>query len=717
MKRIFFAMMAIALAAACSKKPIEEPDLTGLRITHTSLEFQFKETSYPVTVMTENPWTISSDAEWLSTSIEGAPQGQSFFVLATANNGEDPRSATLTVSGPRGSKTIKVTQNADKRNFTEISLSSQLKGYQRVEGSFLVIPYREGGKAVIDHLSASVSGAGRGSITVEALDGVTLEEGAGEIRMAVSGRAGASGSVLFTVAGLPPTVYGEAAQCCVEVAAGETLQELSIAQARALPQGPVAAACRIVGTIVSDTGDGVYGSSEAVLQDEGAGITIKSVSFDFGASYGDKCSVFLTGGTLTRENGLLVFRPGYKDDFEKISSGEEVEALALEELPSEDNESMLCSISLTQVAEDNLGKSTFAGTTEMERLGWKSTYRLYVPESASFAKSGLLTGNGTLTGIISRDAEGALTLVPCLWSGVSSLVGERLSLDSTFELDKQLISGISADGANGLSFNLTSSVAWTLRCDADGWVTGWSATSGNASASPQTISFNVLPNSGPRRSAVVTISGSGVPDLTLTLIQTEGARILDCDFSLVKSALQESPKYFPVSAGTDYAKTLSTIGLDGWLSTNCYGALSPDGEYGLLRIGKTLTKGYLQTPALEAIGSTPVAIEANFLAGIYKGCPASWIGVEISGPGTIVADGDVALVNAYDEAHTASLMDTLPMYVVGGLDSKNLKRVSVRIEGATAMTSIRLTATCKCGSSVDTGDVFFIGDFHVEYAD
>ena len=718
MKRtILFIILALSFSLSCTPEEQQgEADRTGLRITHTELSFSYEKTRYPVTIMTDSPWTIVSDVSWLKATIEGAAYGMSFFVEAEANDEDTVRKGVLTVSNSMGSRTITVLQEPDRRNFTDIFLTAEPSGYERVEGSRLVIPYREGNNMQLEEISVSVAGVSKGTVTVESLYDVRLQEGEGEISLAVSGRVGPAGKLLFTVSGLPPTVFGDAAQCMVEVSGETGMKEFMISELYELPEGELVQPGIIRGTVVSDAGAGNIDECVVAFQDDEAGLMVRIPDGVELTAY-DKCEMFIRGGILSRENGVLYLSIEYADDIDILSVGNVVEPMKITEMFSESYMSMLCCIDLTQVSQDDLQKQSYAGMTLMERYGWEDKFYMYVSEQADFAGTKPSPASGSIVGIIGVDAGGNMIIMPRNAEDLAGMTGGRLLMDAVWEVDHDVLSDVSASGSEDMCFCMTSSVPWSLVSDDGGWIYDWSITSSQGSDSPVRVSFKVRPNTGARRTAVITVSGSGVPAKFIRIVQLEGTRILDEDFSGVRDALAESPKYFPSSAGTDYAKALGQIGLEGWYSTNCYGALSPDGEYGLLRIGKTYTKGYIQTPYFAAIGDTPVNIRVDFLSGILKGCIADWVGLELDGPGRIVPGGDVTEITKYDDTYTASLMETLPMFVVHSLSSTELKRVSVVIEGANQDTMLRLTATCKGGSATAACNMFFVGDLHVEYID
>ena len=714
MKRLLIFFIIAVVFSACGLKEESDVESIALRITHSELEFPYNETSYPVSVMTDRPWILESDSEWLSASIEGADYGVSFNILAERNEGSSRR-GVITVSNDLGSMTINVLQKADDRNFTEIYFTSQPTGYERVKDAFLVIPYRHGDGAVLDLLSVSVAGSAKGSISVETLEQVRLEDGEGEIRMKVEGRVGGAGKLLFTVSGLPPVVFGEATQCMVDIKGTEELADYGINDLRSLPAGVIAPACRTTGIVISKVKPDLPGVEEIVVQDESAGIVIRVPEGERPLEFGDECEIFLKDAMMTQVGGLKTVILENTDDLKVISKGNDVESIELVTASFETYESMLCHIADAQVAASDLGKPSCAGTTIMERYGWSEIFYMYVPQTASFSYSGIPSGSGILVGIVGKDEMGNWAICP--QEEINGMTSGRLDLTASLSVDSEQLNNISDAGCEGLFFKVASTVPWSLSSDDDGWLYDWSTVSGVGGGAQETVYVSVRPNSGPRRSARITISGTGVPDCVLTIIQKEGARILDEDFSMIRQQLLEDPKYFPSSASIDYAKSLASVGLDGWFSTNCYGSLSPDGEYGLMRIGKTLTKGYIQTPSFTAVGPNPVTVEVNFLAGIFRGCVATWIGLELEGPGRIVTGDDVSYLAVYDDVHTDDLVDKLPFHLVDGLSSSELKRVTVRIDGVTEDTSLRFTATCKGGASATLCNMFFIGDVHVEYAD
>ena len=560
MKRtILFILFALSFSLSCTPEEQQvEADRTGLRITHTELSFSYEQTRYPVTIMTDSPWTIVSDVPWLKATIEGADYGMSFFIEAQENDEGAVRKGVLTVSNSLGSRTITVLQESDTRNFTDIFFTAEPSGYERAEGSRLVIPYRTGNNMLLEEISVSVAGVSKGTVTVESLSDVRLQEGEGEISLAVSGRVGPAGKLLFTVSGLPPTVFGDAAQCMVTVSGEAEMTEYRISDLYGLPEGEVGQPGMIRGTVVSDAGGGNIAEGVVALQDDGAALMVR-IPDGVEPAAADKCEMFIGGGRLSRENGVLYLSLEYADDIDILSAGNVIEPVKITEMSSDAYMSMLCCIDLAQVSQDDLQKQSYAGMTLMERYGWKDKFYMYVSESADFAGTKPSSSSGSIIGIIGVDAVGNMVVMPRNAGDLAGMTEGRLLMDAVWEVDRDLLNDVSASGSEEESFCITSSVPWSLVSDDGGWIYDWSVTSSQGGDSPVRVSFKVRPNTGARRSAVVTVSGSGVPDKLIKVVQLEGTRILDEDFSGVRDALAESPKYFPSSAGTDYAKTLDQI--------------------------------------------------------------------------------------------------------------------------------------------------------------
>ncbi|MCQ2184303.1 MAG: DUF5689 domain-containing protein [Bacteroidales bacterium] len=721
-RHLIFLLLPLALLAlvSCDKTDIRKSSEGDLRVTHKEVNFSYKASSFPITIRTEGKWSIDCEASWLTLSETSADYGKTIFLSTTENDSGALRQTTLVVSGSGPSCNIVVTQREDERNYTDIQLSTDPYGYQKLEGAFLVIPYRRGDKATLGPLSVLVSGSAKGSVSVETLPSVTLSEGEGQIKMKLHGRVGEKGNLLFTVSGLPPTVFGEASQCMVTVPESAPARQLSIAALRSMGTGLIQNMSKVKGVVVSSAEGKVFPDNVFILQDSreaGGGIMVECPG-SHTLNPGDECELFMDGASIISRGGVLAVSLPADDDVTLLSTGgalpQPVVISDPQNLPA--YESMLCSLETVQVADEELSRHNFSGTVAMDKYACPSGFKIYVPSTAVFASEPFLTGSGNISGIVSCDGSAATALVPQSYRDLEGLTGARLNMHSVFKVDKDFIHNLSNTGETSVSFKLTSSLDWSVKSDRN-WLTITSNVSGKGSESSTDVTFDVSPNSGARRRATITVSAEGVPDIEVTVIQLEGNRILDADFSAVITELGDSPKIFPQSAGTDYSQMLDRIGLSLWSVTNCYLSVSPDLKYGLVRVGKTLTKGNMVTPPFSAIGDIPVNIEITMLAGMQSGSGCSWFGIELSGPGEIVAGGDVLKLEKYDAAYTDQFVDTLPCYVVPGLSTSELKRVRITVTGATKDTALKMTATIKGGSKASSCDLFVIGDFHVNYID
>jgi len=68
-------------------------------------------TSTAITVTSNESWTVSSSASWLTTSLKNGSNNSIFTMTATANNSTSSRSTTVTVTGGEITGTVSVTQD------------------------------------------------------------------------------------------------------------------------------------------------------------------------------------------------------------------------------------------------------------------------------------------------------------------------------------------------------------------------------------------------------------------------------------------------------------------------------------------------------------------------------------------------------------------------------------------------------------------------------
>lgn len=91
----------------------------GLKVSPQSVSLSNTNTAATITVKSSEPWTISSDAQWLTLSVTGGTTGKT-QVSMTATQTESDRTATITVSSSTYSATCSVTQKHHIVPYNEI---------------------------------------------------------------------------------------------------------------------------------------------------------------------------------------------------------------------------------------------------------------------------------------------------------------------------------------------------------------------------------------------------------------------------------------------------------------------------------------------------------------------------------------------------------------------------------------------------------------------
>lgn len=111
MKHSYLFLICCVLGIFLSGCGKQEPDILNLLFSVVNLPSEGG--SDDVSVMTNQPWSASSDQAWLSVSPSSggaSPNSQILTVTAIINQEEQPRQATVTVTAGTLSKTISVTQ-------------------------------------------------------------------------------------------------------------------------------------------------------------------------------------------------------------------------------------------------------------------------------------------------------------------------------------------------------------------------------------------------------------------------------------------------------------------------------------------------------------------------------------------------------------------------------------------------------------------------------
>jgi len=130
---------------------VDCPSPPSATLTVSSSSYNFAAnggTSSAITVNSNQSWTVSDDASWLTTSLTSGSNNGSFTMTATANT-TSSRTATVTVSGGGITKTVSVTQAAATYTLTfdaqggTVSPSNQTVTYGTAVGT-LPTPSRSG---------------------------------------------------------------------------------------------------------------------------------------------------------------------------------------------------------------------------------------------------------------------------------------------------------------------------------------------------------------------------------------------------------------------------------------------------------------------------------------------------------------------------------------------------------------------------------------------
>lgn len=706
---------------SCQPDEILESNST-IRSTFSSLFFNYNKTTFPVTIITGIPWALTCEADWLSTDTASGDYSSVISITAQQNDSAIVREADIIIHNEFESIVIHVTQGIDQRNFLDIQLEGILYSWTKISSAKLKIPYRKGNGEILKKISVTVAGEAKGSIVVDEMKNIVLSQDDGFIELNLTGRPASAGTVIFTVAGLPSNVFGEGTQCVVMVNEGLPLSNFTIAELkemRFILGMNIYNKIRLKAVVCATNESGIYAQNEFVVFDDtkpNSGLVI-GVPDSCDVKIGDECYIYAIDGRLATNKGATALYLASDADVEIISEGNYFNNITLGTTDLSGYESMPCKILQTQVDDSDVGKQTFAGNTKMGRYKTNGTYNLYLDPSRNMASTSFSTNSGAVSGIVGFNENNELALLPRNANDLAQLKDGRFDMSAIFEVDSARFGNIDADGASRLSFKLTSTLSYSITSSSS-WLKNITPSSGNGSTSPQTIYFDVAPNIGGRRSGNITISAVGAPSLTIQVVQLETAPILIADMSGILTARLADgvASVFPYSGSKDYYQIMPSIGLDGWYATHCYLSATDDGLKGLVRVGKSYEKGYIMTPTLAALTSEPTNIELSMIVGMYKSPPVNWIGITLEGPGEIQASSDVMYLENYTDDFPNNRVETLPFYLITGLSDSQLKTVTVKINGATDETRIKLTATFT-SSSTALIHTFIFGDVKIYYKD
>ena len=722
-------MVGMITMPSC-KAGFNEGSMEELKTTHKTLSISYAANQYPITILTNLSWSIEVECEgvasesdnWFSSSLSSGTGQAAIKIITTENTTGEARKGNIRIVGERNTVVIPVTQNADHRNFTDISFTSlddDLLSFTKIKEGKLIIPYHKGSSEELNELSVMISGPSRGSIQCETLSNITLAQQEGFIEFNVSGRPGDTGYIVFTVMGLPSSVYGEATQCVVEVGQGELVEDSSISVIReayttaGTPEQIISTRSKIKGTVISDLRYGATLADRLVMVDgsqPNCGIVIKCPDVHQ-IEVGDQCEVFLENAVLKIENGVLV---AWIEDFFDIDvTAKEiaVKPILLPEVDMTEYESMLCAIDLTQVDDVEISKLFFSGNIKMKKFGVATDYNLYIPVDAALAATPMLTGSGVLSGIVGVNNTMQVALLPRS-PGDMALTNLRNNLSAVFYTVGENFDIMPVEGGD-FTFDLYSSVNWQVQCN-ENWIEINTPSGSGHPADPHLIRFNVKPNALGRRTSTLTIKGVEVPDLVIRIVQKEAMAVLLTDISAIITEHGDLAGIFPLSGSANFNVRMDEIGLTGWTTTDCYLSRTTPGNDAipLLRVGKSSSQGYIETPLLTSLTS-PSNIDFQLSMATYATTIETWIGVEVTGPGTIQTGGGVVYLTQNTTEYPASKV-TVPCYIISGLTNTQLVPVSIKVAGATNQTKIRLTITYRSGGP-EVAYSFFVTDMGIYY--
>ncbi len=86
-----------------------------LSVSRTSLSFDYKTGTQTFDIISNSPWTVSSEAEWCTVSPLSGSNNGSITVNVTQNSTEQTRTANIIVSGAGQTSTVIVAQNGGTR--------------------------------------------------------------------------------------------------------------------------------------------------------------------------------------------------------------------------------------------------------------------------------------------------------------------------------------------------------------------------------------------------------------------------------------------------------------------------------------------------------------------------------------------------------------------------------------------------------------------------
>ncbi|HTO35458.1 MAG TPA: SUMF1/EgtB/PvdO family nonheme iron enzyme [Flavobacterium sp.] len=123
--KLAFLLMLLTLLEACGKKDSSEPDpppvvVSFLDLSMTTINFKADKDASLVVVRTDEKWDATCPADWISLSAYNGNESTGFIIGASANK-KFVRETTVTISGNKKSKEIKIKQTGVSKVSFEIN--------------------------------------------------------------------------------------------------------------------------------------------------------------------------------------------------------------------------------------------------------------------------------------------------------------------------------------------------------------------------------------------------------------------------------------------------------------------------------------------------------------------------------------------------------------------------------------------------------------------
>lgn len=196
---ILFAPLVAAalLAPGCS----DDPDVSVTRDTD-ELNFAYSVSTQSFTVRTDGSWNLSTEDDWIHTDpAQGVGNGHNYQyinVTVDRNTGEK-RSGEITIHA--AGRDLKVYIHQDDGIFAmkqAYVLGTLLEGEQ-ISGIYVAIPYEKALGTELMDVEVELDGEGAPGIKCEPVAGEKLQEGDGEVLVALSGTPRSMGDIDISV--------------------------------------------------------------------------------------------------------------------------------------------------------------------------------------------------------------------------------------------------------------------------------------------------------------------------------------------------------------------------------------------------------------------------------------------------------------------------------------------------------------------------------------